>query len=121
MTAVPLKLLESMICKARYENANSQEHIMPEQFAYRPDFSTTLQLLEAQNDWALSINESKCVDIAYFDFRSAFERITHQKLIQILPEFGVRPRLVKWISSFLTNRTFRVKVNDALSSFKYAT
>ena len=121
MTAVPCKLLESVLCNAIYQNANFQGLITGEQFAYRPGLSTTLQLLETQNDWALTINESKCLDVAYFDFRSAFEKVTHCKLRKMLPFFGVGPKLIKWSAAFLRDRTFRVKINETLSNFGKAT
>nr|XP_022911570.1 uncharacterized protein LOC111422600 [Onthophagus taurus] len=53
LTVVPCKLLESIICEAIYNNANSQGLISNQQFAYRPGLDTTLQLLSTQCDWAL--------------------------------------------------------------------
>lgn len=116
LTVVPCKLLEKVICEAIYDNANNQDLIGKQQFAYRPGLDTTLQLLSTQCDWALMLNKSVPFDVVYFDFRSAFESVTHAKLIRLLPYYGVGPRLVNWIQAFLTDRQFVVKVHDTFSS-----
>ena len=121
LTSVPCKLLESIIAEAIYTNADRQRLISREQFAYRPGYSSVLQLLETQNDWALWLNDKKPFDCIYFDFKSAFETVTHSKLLEILPAYGVGAKLVNWISAFLKERSFRVRVNDCLSSTAYAT
>ena len=62
-------------------------------FAYRPGYSAVLQLMEGQNDWALLLNEKVPVDVIYTDFKSAFEMVTHSKLLSCLPSYGVGPKL----------------------------
>jgi len=121
MTPTACKLLECILSEAIYENADDQGLIFREQFAYRPKFSSVIQLLECQQDWAMMANASKCFDVVYFDFKSAFESVTHSKLIDLLPQYGVGTRLVCWISSFLSGRTFKVKVDNALSSSGHVT
>lgn len=116
MTSIPCKIMESVICEAIYRNANEQNLISREQFAYRPGLSTELQLLECQNDWMLWLNRSVPFDVIYYDFKSAFESVTHEKLLRILPFYGIGDRVLNWIRSFLSERTFRVRVNDSLSS-----
>lgn len=122
LTVVACKLLESIICKAIYENADKQGLLTNAQYAYRPGRSTTLQLLlDTQFDWAEHFNRSSRFDVVYLDFKSAFERVTHSKLLKILPNFGVGDLLVKWISDFLRDRTFRVRVNGKYSNTARAT
>lgn len=121
LTSVPCKLFEKVIAEQIYKNANSQGLISREQFAYRPGHSTVLQLLEAQNDWSLMLNNGVPFDCVYFDFKSAFETTTHSKLLKILPQYGVGPRLVNWVRAFLTARVFKVRVNDTLSSPAHVT
>ena len=57
----------------------------------------------------------------YTDFKSAFETMPHDLLISTLPLKGVGPRLVRWITDFVSNRSFRVKVNGVLSRRGFAT
>jgi len=119
LTSVACKLFESCIVQAIYDNANAQDLISGQQFAYRPGLSTVLQLLDSQNDWASLTNYRSPFDVIYFDFKSAFESVTHTKLLNVLPSYGIGSKVLGWIAAFLRNRTFSVKVNDALSSSSF--
>lgn len=119
LTVEPCKLLESIIGSTIYNNADSQRLITKYQFAYRPGYSTVLQLLETQiwaMVWATMANKSERFDVFYFDFKSAFESVTHSKLLEMLSSWGVGNCLVAWIKAFLTGRTFRVRVNNTYST-----
>ena len=56
------------------------------------------------------------VDVAYLDFRKAFDSVPHQRLIQKLNDLGVRGPLLRWIEAFLTGRTQQVAVNGKQSN-----
>ena len=116
LTVVASKLLESVLCSSIYVNANCQNLLHDRQFAYRPGKSAPLQLLTTQFEWASMLNDGKNFDAVYFDFKSAFEMVTHDKLIALLPSYGVGSRLVNWIRDYLQCRSFRVRVNGSLSS-----
>ncbi|XP_018493709.1 uncharacterized protein LOC100899261 [Galendromus occidentalis] len=45
----------------------------------------------------------------------------HELLTSVLPAKGVGTRLTKWISDFLSERSFEVKINDTLSRKGFAT
>ena len=55
-------------------------------------------------------------DILYLDFAKAFDTVPHQRLINKLEAYGVEGTILKWISSFLSNRTQRVRVNNSYSN-----
>lgn len=121
LTAVSCKILERIIAAAVMENAERQDLITPHQYAYRRGRSTTDCLLKFFNEVALSTNAGVPVDVIYCDFKSAFETMSHELLLSVLPAKGIGPRLVMWISDFLRNRTFQVKVNGTLSDVGHAT
>ena len=77
------------MCSAIYANANSQGLLHSAQFAYRPGLSALLQLVDAQFERAGMINANKNFDVIYFDFNSAFETVSHDKLISLLSSYGV--------------------------------
>lgn len=62
------------------------------------------------------LNDSTCFDVIYFDFKNAFETVTHDKLLTVLPACGVGPSIVAWIEASLSGRRFRVKVRCAISA-----
>lgn len=116
LTSSCCKLFESIICDVIFSNAISQGLICKDQYAYRRGYSCTLQLLMCQNDFAEMLNNGDCFDVIYFDFKSAFELTTHSKLLECFESLGVGEVLIRWISSFLSDRTFKVSVNNQLSS-----
>ena len=61
------------------------------------------------------VDSRTTIDFVYTDSKSAFKTMQHDMLLSVLPRKGVGPRLRSWISSFLTNRRFRVKVRSSLS------
>uniref|UniRef100_A0A8R1DW20 Reverse transcriptase domain-containing protein n=1 Tax=Caenorhabditis japonica TaxID=281687 RepID=A0A8R1DW20_CAEJA len=77
-------------------------------------------MLEAVNDWTESIDEGAQVDVIYLDYAKAFDRVPHDILLGKLVDANLNPNLIKWIRSYLSNRTFSVKVNNESSTPKHA-
>lgn len=59
--------------------------------------------------------------MVYFYFKKAFDTVSHEKLVIKLREIGISGSLLKWISNYLSNRSFRVKVQNSFSSNKKVT
>ena len=56
------------------------------------------------------------IDFAiYIDFAKAFDSVVHSKLLQKLSLLGIDGFLLKWLQSFLENRTQVVKINSSYS------
>ena len=53
--------------------------------------------------------------IAYIDFKSAFDSISHSKLLLKLTSYGIEGNLYFWIQGFLNNRSQYVKINSSYS------
>ena len=53
----------------------------------------------------------------FFDFKSAFETVTHSKLVKLLPSFAMGMSVVNWFAAFLRDRKFCVKVKDTFSNW----
>jgi len=91
-------------------------NILPEsQHGFLKTKSVTTNLLEAHSDWTNALDSKMNVDIVYFDFAKAFDKVSHTLLIQKLEKIGVKGTLLKWIKNFLSNRTFNVKIEDTYS------
>ena len=54
------------------------------------------------------LDQGSPVDILYFDFKKAFDRVPHNRLLLKLKCLGIEGKLLNTIKDFLTNRTFRV-------------
>ena len=62
--------------------------------------------------------EGNCVDILYFDFCKAFDTVPHHRLLVKLKAIGFSDNMLNIIGNFLSNRTMKVKVGDAVSKEK---
>jgi len=63
-----------------------------------------------------SVSSKKQVDLVLLDYSKAFDKVSHEKLLLKLSQFGIRGTTLTWIRSFLNNRTQCVVVNGSQSS-----
>ena len=77
--------------------------------------STATNLLECLSDWTLAIDNSQSKAIIYIDFMRAFDTISSQKLVHKLQKYGITSNLLKFISSFLSDRSQRTRVGRSVS------
>jgi hypothetical protein len=121
LTCTCCKVLETIISNELMQYLSDHKLITPHQHGFLKRHSTTTNLLESINDWTISLSNHQSVTIAYIDFKSAFDCISHSKLLQKLSCYGIKGNLFFWISAFLSNRSQRVKINSSLSSSRQVT
>ena len=78
-------------------------------------------VLECINDWTISISNKKSVTVAYIDYQSAFDCISHPKLLLKLSSYGITGNLYLWIKSLLTSRNQIFKINHSNSTSCHVT
>ena len=115
LTCTCCKILESIITSEILNFLNQPHLITKHQHGFLSRHSTSTNLLECINDWTLSISNKKSIPIAYIDFKSAFDCISHPKLLLKLSSYGIKGNLYFWIQSFLSNRSQFVKINSSYS------
>uniref|UniRef100_A0A8C3K652 Reverse transcriptase domain-containing protein n=1 Tax=Calidris pygmaea TaxID=425635 RepID=A0A8C3K652_9CHAR len=67
------------------------------------------------------LDEGRAADVIYLDFSKAFDTVSHNILIGKLRQYGLDEGTVRWIEIWLYDRTQRVMINGAGSSWKPAT
>ena len=67
------------------------------------------------------IHEGGSIDVVYFDFMKAFDKVPHQRLLMKLKSYGIDGAVLKWISALLSNRRQRVIVNGQDSEWSDVT
>ena len=72
-------------------------------------------VLSTINEWRHLYISNKPTNIVYTDLSKAFDKVSHNKLLQVLTSYGIGGCLHKWITNFLTDRTQRVTIKDTLS------
>jgi hypothetical protein len=53
---------------------------------------------------AEEVDRGEPVDVLYFDFRKAFDRVPHKRLLLKLKAIGVEGRLLGWIKDWLKEK-----------------
>lgn len=67
------------------------------------------------NDLVTSVYNKKQVDLILLDFSKAFDKVSHEKVLLKIHQYGVRGNTLKWIKSFLDNRSQSVVLNGTSS------
>jgi len=93
-----------------------KDHIRPEQFGFRPNHSTTSQLVKIVDEISINLNKRTKTATAFIDIEKAFNKVWHRGLIYKLLQFQLPIQLLKLLESFLQRRTFEVRFNESSSS-----
>lgn len=113
-------IMESIIADAIFNYLSVAGLLDPSQHGFTKGKSTATQLLEAAHDWALAKNHRNPLHCVYFDFSRAFDRVDHDLLMAKMASLGIGPRLIRWCRAYLTDRSFKVKVGNSISTSAYA-
>ena len=66
--------------------------------------STVLQLLVVLDKWMRIIEQGGSIDCIYCDFKKAFDKVQHQRLLKKIRGYGITANILKWTEAFLTGR-----------------
>ena len=94
----------------RYNNINTVF-----QSAYRANHSTETALIRIHNDITKALDQNHDVILILLDFSSAFDCLNHTIMINRLRGIGITGDMLKWFESYLTGRTYSVKINQEYS------
>ena len=88
-----------------------------QQSAYRRWHSTETALLKIYNDFLQAADRGEVSALCMLDLSAAFDTVDHELLLKRLElRFGFVGNVLKWIESYLTNRTFTVMHHTQESS-----
>lgn len=90
--------------------------IIPQQHGFSAGRSTVTNLLSYQQYILNALERGLQVDSIYTDFSKAFDRVNHALLIEKLNSIGFGDSIVMWVSSFLSDRTQQVRINNFISN-----
>ena len=116
ITSVVCKTLERIIVSKIMEHLESNNLLSEEQYGFRSGRSTTDQLLLTYEYVSEQVDKKGTVDLVFFDFEKAFDKVMHFVLLRKLSDLGIDGKILHWIAQFLTNRRMRVRVGESVSS-----
>ena len=81
ITSIISRVFERLITKHIKLFLLKNSLLSKHQFGFMSGKSVELQLLASLNKWTSAINDNKYIDIVYFDFKKAFDKVSHIKLL----------------------------------------
>ena len=112
------KIFEKLVFKEMYNYLTRNKRLSYLQAAYTPGSSTEHQLLEIYDTILNTMEEGKIIRFAFLDCSKAFDRVWHRGLLYKLESLGIGGTLLKWIKSYLTDRSQYVVINGIKSDTK---
>ena len=109
------KFLEKCVLKQLNEHINKFECLPWFQSAYREFHSVETALCRVHNDLYTAKTQGKCVILILLDLSSAFDTIDRELLLKDLKTWGIDGKALQWVSSYLSNRKFRVIIDNIMS------
>lgn len=113
LLSAPAKVLESAIHHAFYVQVKAQ--LSDAQHGFRPGRGTTGNLLNLMSRVVPGVDAGGQVDVAYFDFRKAFDTVDNDILLRKLACVGCTPHTLTFFASYMRDRRQYVDCAGSLS------
>ena len=122
LLSIPGKLFERIISNRISNHLENSGYFVNSQYGFRRRKRTTDALIRFSHDIAMALHFNDLFVPLLFDAEKAFDKVWTEGLMFKLTSSGVFPnRLLRLLNSFLTGRSFQIKVNTALSGIGHMT
>ena len=115
LTCLCCKTMEHIVLSQLNDHLSRNNILSSLQHGFQARLSCETQLVLTFHDWANILNQRGQVDALFLDFSKAFDKVSHEKLLHKICQYGINGRTHAWISAFLKNRSQFVVVNGAHS------
>ena len=110
------KIMEKIVVTQIDDHLRSKSPLHNAQYGFMANRSTLNNLLFTDAHIAQLTSKQHCFDIISFDFAKAFDKAPHDAVVKAASLHGISGMALKWIKSFLTERTQQVRVGSSYSS-----
>ena len=110
------KILEKVVQKQLFSHMTKCNLHQKMQSAYKAKHSTETALLRVANDILCQIDKKCGTILVLLDLSAAFDTIDHETLLKLLQDkFGLHGIVLKWFTSYLSNRSSAVTIDGESS------
>ena len=113
---LPGKILEKLVHKQLSDYLEGESLLIEAQHGFRKGHSTIHSVAQVARYVNTKMDSRKCTLAAYIDFRKAFDCVQHSVLIEKLDSLNFDESVVRWVTSYLTNRKQMVYANGTYST-----
>ena len=119
VTLLPIfsKILERAVFVQLVEYLESNKLLHPNHHGSRGSHSTGSALLQMCDNWQQELEEDNMVGVMMIDLSAAFDMVDHTLLLEKLQLHGLDALALKWVNSYLADRTQTVCIDGCLSPF----
>ena len=111
------KILEKIVAKQMKMYLINNNIFDKHQSAYREKHSTTTALLDITNNIYKAMDNSEVTILVLLDYSKAFDCANHRLILAKLKSYGFNELALKWISSYLNNRSQQVTTENGESTW----
>ena len=111
------KVLEKIVYEQLYDHFNKNNIFNENLHGYRENRSTLTALLTMYDRWVSAADSGQISGAVFLDLSAAFDLVDPQLLIKKLKIYGIKDNSLKWIDSYLKNRSQAVWLDCVLSEF----
>jgi hypothetical protein len=112
------KILEKLMYNRVYNYLTENRILFNKQFGFRRGYSTEMVLLTALDELSSALDMKRNVIGVYLDLRKAFDTVNIDILLAKLFKYGIRGIAHQWFTSYLNDRSQRVKIGCSFSEMK---
>ena len=110
------KVLEKVVYNRLNTHLETNQLLPCNQSAYKKCHSTETAILKVQNDILTSLDQDKVVALILLDISAAFDTVDHHRLLECFSSnYGLTGTVLKWMESYLSNRSQKVSVYNCES------
>ena len=109
--------MESCVKDAMLKHLLENNLNTPGQHGFTKGCSCLTNLLETIECWTEDVDQENSVDVVLLDFQKAFDKVPKKRLLQKLPAYGIRGKVLEWITDFLSDRKMRIMVRSEYSEW----
>ena len=109
------KLIERHVKDIVESFIKSISPISTRQWGFMSKRSTVSALIRVVDDWLLALDQGFEICVIFFDISKAFDTVPHVDLLRKLDQLGLDKYLVRWIRSYLSERSQFVSI-DGINS-----
>ena len=115
LTATLCKLMERLVTDRLVWILEKNDILNNNQFGFRKNRSTLDSVLKLQDYIHKALHVGKLVLAVFIDLEKAYDIVYHKILITKFRELGFTGNILTFITNFLSNRTFQVKIGNEFS------
>ena len=110
------KVMEKAMLLQLHEFLQTNNILPDMQSAYRPLHSTESTVCSITDDLLLNMDKGKGTILFLLDLSAAFDTVDHSILLNDLKDIGLGENIVKWFTTYLKDRKFKVQIKNTYSN-----